>query len=189
MADFFKEHGFVVGALTGSLASYLLGLLVSHFRREKRLLGFAIDSRNIVRASHSDLSMAFKGQSINILDSHTVLLKNVGNRPLTNVPVRIVADQAALILEQTTKSPDGVSITAERQNGAEFSFVIDLLNQQETVIFGFTVSDSVTGKLKLISRMEGVQLVDLNDKSISISAKLGATSLFLYDNIPSNLLR
>ena len=42
MFDFIQANPFVVGALTGSLAAYLLGLLVSYWRREKRWLGYSV---------------------------------------------------------------------------------------------------------------------------------------------------
>jgi hypothetical protein len=97
MSDFFKqysfvvgalkEYSFVVGALTGSLASYLLGLIVSHVRREKRWLGYSIDSRNIVSAERHDLAFAFKGSvpqdwiRTNAPPSHAVLKASLP-RPL-----------------------------------------------------------------------------------------------------------
>jgi hypothetical protein len=190
VAEFFKEYGFVVGALTGSLAAYLLGLLVSHFRREKRWLGFSIDSRNIVRAEHSDLSISFKGHPIAGLDSHTVLLRNVGNRPLTRIPVKIVADQTAMILEQKMRCPDGIDITGGACGGSEILFGIDLLNQKETVRFDLTVSDSLTGELNMISRMEGVRLIELNSRSISTDDMIHILEDFpFYGDFLSKTLR
>jgi hypothetical protein len=98
MWQFLKDNSFVAGALSGSLAAYLLGLLVSHLRREKRWLGYSIESRNIVKAGDSRISMKFENRDIRRLDSHTVIIRNIGNRPLAKVPVRIVASEGVEIV-------------------------------------------------------------------------------------------
>jgi hypothetical protein len=82
MWDFLKANPFIVGALTGSLAAYLLGLLVSYIHREKRWLGYSVSSRNIVQKGHSKLEMKYDGRDIVRLDSHAIQLRNIGNRPL-----------------------------------------------------------------------------------------------------------
>jgi hypothetical protein len=84
MWKFVTENPFVVGALTGSLATYLLQLLVGFFRREKRWLRYSVNSRTIVDRGHSKLEMRFTGggkqREVKRLDSHAVLVRNIGNR-------------------------------------------------------------------------------------------------------------
>lgn len=80
MWEVLKDNPFIVGALSGSLAAYLLGLLVSYLRREKRWFGYSIESRSIVKAGDERVSMKFEGRDIRRLDSHTVLIRNTGNR-------------------------------------------------------------------------------------------------------------
>jgi hypothetical protein len=70
--DFLRQNGFIIGALSGSMAAYLLGLLVSHLRREKKWLGFSVTSRMIVEKGHPDLSLTYKGRGIERLHSHAI---------------------------------------------------------------------------------------------------------------------
>src|SRR5205809_5330701 len=89
--DFLRQNAFIVGALSGSLAAYLLGLLVSYWRREKKWLGFSVTSRMIVEKGHPDLALTYKSRNIERLDSHAISVRNIGNRSLTKQPIRIEA--------------------------------------------------------------------------------------------------
>jgi hypothetical protein len=165
VSEFFKDYGFVVGALSGSLAAYLLGLLVTHLRREKRWLGWAVNGRRIVSSERPDITISFKGQPIAALDSHTVTLRNIGNRPLTDLPVRIIADREARILEQETKAPAGIHITTTFYSDHELHLIIDLLNPKEGVSVDLTVSDAQSRQLQVLARIPGLSLVELNEIS------------------------
>ena len=89
MWEFIKDNPYVVGAVTGSLATYLLGLLVSHLKRDKRWLGYSITSRNVVQAGPKKLALTYDGKPVSRLDSHTVAFRNIGNRPLGALPVKV----------------------------------------------------------------------------------------------------
>jgi hypothetical protein len=156
MWQFLRDNPFVVGALSGSMATYLLGLLVSHIRREKRWLGYSVESRNIVRAQDSRLSMKFENRDIRRLDSHTVLIRNIGNRPLTNLPVRVVASNGAHIVEHDLDPPDGASFQVQQPTPNEINVACDLLNPGEAAAVGVTVADSPDDDLRVMVRAEGV---------------------------------
>ena|SRR2546426_4885144 len=165
MWQFLKDNPFIVGALSGSVAAYLLGLLVSHLRREKRWLGYSIESRNIVRTGHSRLSMKYEDRDIKRLDSHSVLLRNIGNRPLANLPVRIVASDGARIVEHEIEAPDGATFVTSQPKNSEIAVTCDLLNPGEAAAVGLTVADSSDGEIKLLSRVEGLTVKRIADRS------------------------
>lgn len=98
MWEFIKRNQFIVGALSGSLAAYLLGLVVSYWRRDKRWLGFSLTSRNVVQAGPKKLALTYDGKSIQRLDSHTILFRNIGNRPLGALPVKIQCTGGGTVL-------------------------------------------------------------------------------------------
>ena len=81
MWDFIQQNSFVVGALSGGLAAHLLSLLINFFTREKKKKGYSIASRFIVEKGHKDLVIHYKGQEIERLLSHQVIIRNTGNRP------------------------------------------------------------------------------------------------------------
>ena len=165
MLDVIKNNPFIIGALSGSLASYLLGLLVSYWRREKRWLGYAVTSRNIVQAGSQKLALTYDGRPTLRLDSHTVLFRNIGNRPLSALPVKVQCTGGGLILDHELKLPDGASFasTAESEH---ITVTIDLLNPGETFSVGLTVADSSgTGGVKAIARAEFLHLQQIGDQT------------------------
>jgi hypothetical protein len=167
MLEFIKENSFLVGALSGSLAAYLLGLVVSHVRREKRWLGYLTDNRNIVRSQHSDLAFTFKNVGINRLDSHSVQLRNIGNRALVQLPVRIAASAGARILEHSIGIPKGASFDAANPYPNEIRVTFDLLQPSETAKIELTVADSPDGLINVIARVDGLTVIDMTDKIAS----------------------
>jgi hypothetical protein len=150
--DFLKDNQFVVGALSGSLAAYLLGLLVSHWRREKRWLGYSVTSRNIVEHGHSKLSMLYDGKQIVRLDSHAISIRNIGNRPLLKVPVQILSHSGGAIVEHEFHAPDGASCSAVSDGDGKVTITTDLLNPGEVVTVGLTVADCKDGRINVIAR-------------------------------------
>lgn len=165
MWEFLKDNTFIVGALSGSLASYLLGLLVSYLRREKRWLGYSIDSRNIVKAQDSRVSMKFENQDIRRLDSHTVLIRNIGNRAISNLPVRVLASEAAYFVEYDIEPPEGSSFQIQQPTPNEINVTCDLLNPGEAATVGLTVADSSDDKLRVIARAEGLTVKKIGARS------------------------
>lgn len=165
MWQFLKDNQFIVGALSGSVAAYVLGSLVSYLRREKRWLAYSIESRNIVQAQDSRLSMKFEDRDIRRLDSHTVLIRNTGNRALTNLPVRIVASEDAHIVEHDLDPPDGASFEVQQPSRNEISVTCDLLNPGEAARLGLTVADSSNGEVRVIARAEGLTLKKIDARA------------------------
>lgn len=175
MWEFIKEYQFLVGAATGSLAAYLLGLFVSHVRREKRWLGFSIVSRNIVHAGPKKLALTYAGAAVNRLDSHTVSFRNIGNRALKQLPVKIECDGGS-ILDYELSAPAGTEFGANSTSDY-VSLTIDLLNPGEGFSVGLTVADANgPGGVKPIARAEFLELRDTSDddflKSLSLMTRL-----------------
>jgi hypothetical protein len=162
MLQFIKDNPFLVGALTGSLAAYLLGLLVAYLRREKVWLGYTISSRNIVLKGHTKLSMKYGDREISRLDSHAIVLRNIGNRPLKSLPVCIESAKGSIV-EHEINPPDGAKFTPTLN---ESSLVVncDLLNPGEAATLGITVADSADGKIKVIARAENLRLKELGQQ-------------------------
>jgi hypothetical protein len=165
MWDFVKANPFVVGALSGSLAAYLLGLVVSHLRRDKRWLGYSVSSRNIVQQGHSKLAMKYEGKDIVRLDSHAIAIRNIGNRPLVALPVRVECVNSGDIVEHELHAPDGASCTATSDGPGALIVKTDLLNPGEVVTVGLTVADSKEGKVKVIARGEFLQVKEIGDRA------------------------
>lgn len=141
MWDFLRENQFVVGALTGSLAAFLLGLWVTHLRREKRWLGFTSSSHNVVQRGHTKVSMRYEEREIARLDSHTVVLRNIGNRPLVKLPVALQLPTAGTILEFDVSLPAGSATTSALEGADKVVLILDLLNPGESLTVGLTVAD------------------------------------------------
>jgi hypothetical protein len=162
--EFIKENSFVVGALSGSLAAYLLGLLVSHWRRERRWLGYSVNSRNIVQHGHTKLSMLYDGKQIVRLDSHSIAVRNIGNRPLLNVPVQIQSQGGGAIVEHELRAPDGASCSALADSAGKLVVTTDLINPGEVVTIGLTVADSGDGKISVNARGELLEVKEIGDR-------------------------
>ena len=98
MWQFIRENSFIVGALTGAVGAFLLKLLVDHLQREKKWIGYSVNSRGIVERGNPNLAITYKNREINRLSSHSVLLRNIGNRPLKELPVRITLSSGGEIV-------------------------------------------------------------------------------------------
>lgn len=168
MMEFLKTYPFIVGALTGSLGAYLLGLLVSYFRRDKRWLGYSISSRNVVMANHSKLKMEFEGKEINRLDSHTVNFRNIGNRPLVSLPAKVQLVGGGSIFEFDLHAPEGSNFTIQKDDDEALYVEIDLLNPGEAFSLGITVADSNRNEIKVIARAEYLELKEIDEQKSSI---------------------
>ena len=174
MWDFIKQNSFIVGAFSGSLAAYLLGLLVTYWRREKRWLGYSIDSRVVALKGHTKLTMKFGDRDIERLDSHTVLVRNVGNKALTKQPITIELAGQGEIVEVKVNGPAGGAISEDRQKSS-LALVPDLLNPNEQIEIELTTADMPEGALQVLARGEYLQVRSLS--SIDIDPELVAGAL------------
>ena len=183
MWQFLKDNPFVVGALSGSLTAYLLGLIVSFIRRDKKWLGYSVDSRNIVSKGHTHLSMWYDTTEINRLDSHTIVIRNIGNRPLTALPIRI-GPGTGRIVEHELTPPDGAIFSAAFQESL-LIVTCDLLNPGEAASIGVTVADCEDGIIKIVARAENLTVkqigpqIDTDDLLEAIAGSFWATRLTL----------
>lgn len=168
MIEFLKTYPFIVGALTGSLAVYLLNLLVSYLRRDKRWLGYSVTSRNVVNANHSKVKMEFEGKEIKRLDSHSISFRNIGNRPLVNLPVKIHLVGSGSIFESDLNPPEGADFKFNNNETDCLSLEIDLLNPGEPFSLGFTVADSDTNEIKVIARSEYLELREIGEQKSTV---------------------
>lgn len=170
--DFLRQNGFIVGALSGSMAAYLLGLLVSHLRREKKWLGFSVTSRMIVEKGHPDLALTYKGRGIERLHSHAISVRNIGNRALTKQPIRIETSDGGEIVAHEVERPVGAEFTAITPDAKTLIVDCDLLNPGEAFVVGVTVVDSQDGKVSATARGEGLVCKQLSE-SIGTEELLG----------------
>jgi hypothetical protein len=164
MWDFVQANPFVVGALTGSLAAYLLGLIISYVRREKRWLGYSISSRNIVQRGHSKLAIQYDGHNIIRLDSHQVDFRNIGNRPLVNLPVRLEIRGGGNLVDHELTAPDGAQFTAVPEAPASLLLTVDLLNPGEVFSVGLTVADAEHSDISVAARAEFLELREIGPR-------------------------
>lgn len=165
MWDFLRANPFVIGALTGSLAAYLLGLIVSHLRREKRWLGYSISSRNIIQQGHTKLAIKYDAKDIVRLDSHAITVRNIGNRPLMNIPVRIECIGGGEIVEHELYSPDGAKTTATTEGPGLLVVSTDLINPGEVVAVGVTIADAKDGQIKVVARGELLEVREIGGRA------------------------
>jgi hypothetical protein len=164
MWQFIKNNSFVIGALTGSVAAYLLGLLVGYWRREKRWVGFSVTSRMIVERGHPDLSLKYKDRAIERLHSHTVTIRNIGNRPLTKQPVRIESAQGGELVAYELDKPRGANFEAAKSDDQTLLVNCDLLNPGEVFIVGLTVVNSPDGELAVTARGENLVCKQISER-------------------------
>jgi hypothetical protein len=166
--QFLRENSFIVGALSGSMAAYLLGLLISFLRREKRRLVYSVESRSIVKVGDSRISIKFENRDIQRLDSHIVIIRNIGNRALTALPIQIVLKDSGQIVEYEVLPPDGANYQVQQLTSGQINLICDLLNPGEAAGVGLTVADSTDdGEVRVLARAEGLTVRRIGERSTS----------------------
>src|SRR5258708_37277015 len=173
MWDFIKQNPFVTGALSGSLAAYLLGLFVTYLRREKKWLGYSVESRIVALKGHTKLKMKFEDRDIERLDSHTVVLRNIGNKALTKQIITIELAGGGEIVEVKLKGPTGGAIAEDRQKSS-LTLTPDLLNPTEQVEVELTSADTPHGDVNVLARGEYLQVRSLSSIDIDPELVVGA---------------
>lgn len=156
------EYQFVVGALSGSLAAYLLGLIVSYLRREKRWLGISITSRMIVERGHQDLTLVYKGRNIERLHSHGATIRNIGNKPLTKQLIRVEMLAPGEMVGYELNQPPGANFQTSTPSPRSLVVDCDLLNPGEAFRIGVTVVDSIE-PITVTARGENLICKDIGD--------------------------
>lgn len=178
MWQFLRENPYLVGALTGSLATFIVGQAWAYLRREKRWLGYSIETRNVVEANSPQLQVLFNGTPVRRVDSHTIIARNIGNQPLKHIPIRVLAGTGAQILAHEAEPPEGASQNAVT-SGGELEISFDLLNPGEAARVGLTVGDSKDGQVRVIARGEHlvVKEIDTRSPTEALIAELGGAAL------------
>lgn len=166
MWDFIRENPFVAGALTGSVAAYLLGLLISYLRREKRWIGYQVSRRNIVEGGPSKLEVSYAGRSISRLDSQLVQVRNIGNRPLVDQPVQISIANGE-IADCELSLPDGAVAQVATPEPHMRTVTFDLLNPGEALNIGVTVIDGHDEPVSVVARGELLEVRQIGDRIAS----------------------
>lgn len=160
--EFMQQNSFLVGAVTGSLATFILGEIVKYYRREKKTLGYSISSRKIIERGDRDIEIRYKNQEINNIFSNQVTIRNIGNRALKDLPIKIGCDNGK-ILENELSSPEGANYTISNQDNDK-SIIIncDLINKGESFHFGFTSINVESEKISVIARGENLTLKEIS---------------------------
>jgi hypothetical protein len=163
MWEFIRENSFVIGALTGGLAAYLLSLIVQYLTREKKILGYSVTSRKIVERGHKDLEIKYRGQAIERLYSHQITARNIGNRALKDLPVCISCDGGELVEFELT-SPEGADFQLIHEEGGQtLTINCDLLNRGEQFKVGLTAIDTSSHRVSVIARSENLKCKDITE--------------------------
>jgi hypothetical protein len=165
--EFLRQNSFIIGALTGSLATFLLKLLIDYLHREKRWLGYSVNSRKIVEAGHPDLHIRYKDRDIKRLHSHSVIVRNIGNVALKDIPIRIVSEGGGEIVEHEIQPPEGASFGIVLEEQVTLRIDCDLLNRDEAVTVGFTALDSSNDEVRVVARAENLTFHRITWWSIS----------------------
>lgn len=165
--EFFQQNQFIVGALTGSLAAFLLGLGIEYYQREKKSLGYSIASRKIVDRGDKNLEIKYKDHLIDNFYSHQVTVRNIGNRALKDIPIRISCDRG-IIVESELSTPVGSDYKKENiDNDRTILVNCDLINRGEAFLVGLTTMNTNSESISVAARSENLTL-----KEISQAAKL-----------------
>jgi hypothetical protein len=186
MWQFIKDNPFIVGALTGSLASYLLGLLVSYLRREKKILGYSRLSRKIAERGGKDLNIEYKGQQINSLYSHQVIIRNIGNRALKDVDVQIICDGGKFV-DLKFDVPKGANYIPRKEDEDKKVIIkCDLINRGESFTVGLTSINSKSEDVSVVARDENLICKEIEETAkfaelLEIIANQSVASRVFYD--------
>ena len=155
--QFIEKNNFIIGALTGSLAAYLLGLVVNYFKRKKKIITYSIENHIIAESGHKELKIEYKGQLIERLYSHQAIIINDGNRPLKNIQIQITCDGGTFVEEKIIKSPRGVNYVTSRENQDEKIVIkCDLINKSETFTVGLTSINGKSENIYIVTREENL---------------------------------
>lgn len=142
MLEFLRQNPFLVGALTGSLAAYTLGLGVNYLLRRKKWLGYFVSGRRIAERRNPRLVIRYEDRDIDRIHSYTVTLRNIGNVALRDVPVTIQCASPAEVVECEVTAPPGARFTSTIEKPGTVLLHCDLLNRGERAVVGLTTVNS-----------------------------------------------
>jgi len=135
----------------GGLVVFVLEQVFHHFQKEKRVLGYTIDTRVIAEKSHADLKITFKDMDVQKVLFHGICLKNIGNASIKDFPVFIQADGKFYFAKIYAKP--GIEFKKiENKNSLEFK--VTLLNPGEEIKVDYTILDAPDEKIVVDARSE-----------------------------------
>lgn len=163
MLDFLRENQFLVGALSGSLAAYLLGLFVNYLKRQKKWLGYAVESSVVIDANIPDASLVFKGKHATSVCTHQIIIKNIGNVALKNIPCNIAIKDPGKIIDFDYRAPPGLKFDILKENENSLNFEIALLNKAESIVIRITDVNNRDLSIEFLSRQEDMELKSIDN--------------------------
>jgi hypothetical protein len=181
--DWIKTNSqFLLVFFSGSVFAFLLGELSKFVTRKKKWFGYSVLTRNIVSVANPDVVIKYKDEATSKLDSITVHCRNIGNEPLTNFPVEIVAGTESRIVDYELTPPKGSRSSIEQPTASSLSIIFDLLHPGEIGEVGLTLINSKDATISVYARVEGVFV-----KQLSSSASTKRLLLELMDSSSSIL--
>ncbi len=146
--------------LGGGLVVFVLEQMIHYFRKEKRVLGYIVDSRVLAEKSHADLKIEFKGMDVEKVLSHSIRLKNIGNAFLKDFPVFIQGSGGKFYFANISSKP---GIECKVVDSAPcFAFTVSLLNPGDEVQVELTLLDAPDDKLTVDARAEHLHIKEIS---------------------------
>jgi len=143
----------VITFLGGGLLVFILEQMIKYFRREKRVLGYAVDSRVLAEKSHQDLKITFKGMDVEKVFSHNIILKNIGNSCLKEFAVFIIGTGGKYYFSNILPSKPSI-IWKRIEDPQHLAFTVSLLNPGEEVLIELVILDSLNKIITVDARAE-----------------------------------
>jgi hypothetical protein len=162
--NFTKDQ--VITFLGGGLVVFVLEQVFRYFRRERRVLGYIVDTRTLVEKSDADLKITYKELEVERVYSHGITIKNIGNACLRDVPVFILPSAGKFFFAQVGSKP-GIHCP-QLKEGPGFAFTFNLLNPGDEIKVQLVVLDSKDSTIQVDARAEKLFVKDIsNVKSVT----------------------
>jgi hypothetical protein len=150
----------VLTFLGGGLVVFVLEQTFQYFGSEKRVLGYAVDSRVLVEKSHADLKISYKGMDVEKVLSHSVRIRNIGNASLKDFPVYIQSSGGKFYFANIASKP---GIECKKIDTAPcFAFTVNLLNPGDEVTVDLTILDAPDISLVVDARAEKLRVKNIS---------------------------
>lgn len=150
----------VLTFIGGGLVVFILEQVIQHFRREKRVLGYTLDSKVLIEKSHPDLKISYKGMDVSKVIFHSIVLRNVGNMCLKDFPVYIQGGGGKFYFAHTSAK---AGIECKKiDSGPGFAFTVNLLNPEDEVKIELTLLDAVDERLVVDARAENLKIKNIS---------------------------
>ena len=93
-----------------------------------------------------------------------VTLRNIGNRPLLDLPIRIISPGGGEIVEHEVNAPQGAKFRSSLEESSQLLIECDLLNPGEEFSVGLTISDSANSRLDVTARAEYLEVKEASER-------------------------